>query len=52
MTRNCVKKWDFRPLYFAQKCPQNAGYAVSETQNSKEFRGEHPPGPLEMFRHT
>ena len=43
MTRNSVKKWDFRPLYFAQKCPQNAGNAVSETQNSKEFRGEHPP---------
>ena len=48
MTRNSVKKWDFRPLYFAQKCPQNAGNAVSETQNSPG----HPPGPLEMFRHT
>ena len=32
MTRNSVKKWDFRPLHFAQKCPQNAGNAVSETQ--------------------
>ena len=42
----------FQTLYFAQKCPQNAGNVVSETQNSKEFRGEHPPGPLEMFRHT
>ena len=34
MMRNSVKKWDFRPLYFAQKCPQNAGNAVSETQRN------------------
>ena len=25
-------------------CPQNAGNAISETQNSKNFR-EHAPGP-------
>ena len=29
------QKWDFKPIYFAQKCPQNAGNAVSETQISK-----------------
>ena len=27
-----ISKWDFKPIYFAQKCPQNAGNAVSETQ--------------------
>ena len=26
-----ISKWDFKPIYFAQKCPQNAGNAVSET---------------------
>ena len=40
-----VKKCYLRPLYFAQKCPQNAGNAVSETQNSKYFQGGHVPGP-------
>ena len=30
---------EFRPLYFAQKYAQNAGNAVSETQNFKYFRG-------------
>ena len=33
--RYTVKKCDLRPLYFAQKYPQNAGNAISETQNSK-----------------
>ena len=33
-------------IYFAQKCPQNAGNAVSETQISKKFLGGgHAPGP-------
>ena len=30
---------EFRPLYFAQKCPQNTGNDVSETQNSNFFQG-------------
>ena len=30
--RYSVKKWDFTPLYFAQKCLQNVGNAVSETK--------------------
>ena len=38
-------KCDLRPLYFAQKCHQNAGDAVSETQNSNILRGAYPPGP-------
>ena len=29
--------------YFVQKCPQNAGNAVSETQISKNFRVGMPP---------
>ena len=37
------QKWDFKPMYFAQKCPQNAGNAVSETQISKDFQGDMPP---------
>ena len=32
MMIHCEKKCDLRPLYFAQKCPQNAGNAVLETQ--------------------
>ena len=36
---------EFRPLYFAQKCPQNAENAVSKTQNSKLFRGAYPRTP-------
>ena len=32
-------------------CPQNAGNAVSETQNSKYFRGSMPPDPLQLCRH-
>ena len=31
-----VRKCYLRPLYFAQKCPQNAGNAVSETQKFKK----------------
>ena len=34
MVRYTVKKCYLRPLYFAQKYPQNTGNAVSETQNS------------------
>ena len=34
-----ISKWDFKPIFFAQKCPQNAGNAVSEIQISKNFRG-------------
>ena len=26
---------DSKPIYFAQKCPQNAGIAISESQISK-----------------
>ena len=41
-----ISKWDFKTIYFAQKCPQNAGNAVSETQISKKnFRGGMPPDP-------
>ena len=36
---------EFRPLYFAQKYPQNAGNGVSETQNSNVFRGVYPMTP-------
>ena len=32
-------------MYFAQMCPQNAGNAVSETQNSKNFRASTLPEP-------
>ena len=38
LTRYAVKKLHFKPIYFAQKCPQNAGNAVPETQISKHFR--------------
>ena len=38
-------KWDFKPIYFAQMCPQNAGNAASETQNSKNFRASMPTDP-------
>ena len=44
-------KWDFKPIYFAQKCPQNAGNAVSETQISKHFRGACSRTPLQLCRH-
>ena len=40
-----------RPIYFAQKCPQNVGNAVSETPNSKHFQGTCPRTTLEMCRH-
>ena len=40
----------FKPMYFAQKCLQNAGNAVSETQISKTFRGGMLPDPLELCR--
>ena len=36
---------EFRPLYFAQKYPQNAGNGVSETQNSNFSEGAYPPNP-------
>ena len=51
--RYTVKKCYLRPLYFAQNCPQNAGNAVSKTQNSKNFQGGvMPPDPLtEMCCH-
>ena len=32
-------------MYFAQKCPQNAGNAVSDSQISKYFRGTCPRTP-------
>ena len=52
MVRYTVKKCYLGTLYFAQKCPQNVGNAVSETQNSKNFQGGHVPGPhTEMCRH-
>ena len=37
--------------YFAQKCPQNAGNAVSETQMSNNFRGACPRTRLQLCRH-
>ena len=40
-----ISKWDFKPIYFAQKYPQNAGNAVSEIQISKNFRGGMPLDP-------
>ena len=43
--RYTVKTFDLRPLYFAQTCPQNAGNAVLETQNSKIFPGYAPEPP-------
>ena len=49
--KNTVTKCDLRPLDIAQKCPQNAGNAISENQISKIFRGGmHPDLPLEMCR--
>ena len=45
MVRYTVKKCYLRPLYFAQKSPQNAGNAVSETQNLKHFQGVMSPDP-------
>ena len=38
------KKSDFWSLDFTQKCSQNAGNAISETLNSKNFLVENPPG--------
>ena len=49
MVRYTVIKCYLRPLYFAQKCPQNAGNAVSETQNSKNFQGVMPPDPATLM---
>ena len=46
-----ISKWDFKPIYFAQKCPQNAGNAVSETQISNNFRGGMPLDPLKLCRY-
>ena len=41
--RYTVKTFDLRLLYFAQTCPQNAGNAVLETQNSKMGMPPKPP---------
>ena len=49
--RDPNSKWDFKPIYFVQKCPQNAGNAVSETQISKHFRGACSRTPLQLCRH-
>ena len=46
--RPIISKWDFKPIYFAQKCPQNAGNAVSV---SKNFRGKLPWTPQKLCRH-
>ena len=47
-----VKKCYLRPLYFTQKCPQNARNAVSEPQNSKHLQGIMIPDPsTEMCCH-
>ena len=35
-----ISKWDFKPIYVAQKCPQNAGNAISC-----------PRTPLKLCRH-
>ena len=43
-----IAKCDLRPLDFAQKCPQNAGNAISENQISNIFRGSMSWTPLEM----
>ena len=46
------KKYDLRPLYFAQKCAQNAGNGVSETRISKMFSGCMPlDSPIGLCRH-
>ena len=43
LTRHCYK-WDFKPIYIyiyiyiTQKCPQNAGDAISEAQIQKNFQ--------------
>ena len=39
-----ISKWDFKPIYFAQKCPQNAGNAFRDP-NFKHFSGGMPPDP-------
>ena len=43
--RRWIAKCDLRHLDFAQKCPQNAGNAISENQISKIFRGGIAPDP-------
>ena len=37
MSETQISKWDFKPIYVSQKCPQNAGNAVSETQSLKNY---------------
>ena len=32
-------------------CPQNAGNAIAEAQNSKNFGGPSPRTPLQLCRH-
>ena len=56
LVRIWIAKCDLRHLDFAQKCPQNAGNAISENQIWNFFRGvgvggglgDMPPGPLEI----
>ena len=44
MTIHC-EKIDLRPLYFAQKCPQNAGNRISETHITNILLGCMSPDP-------
>ena len=44
--RNVLLQIRFKCLAFAQKCRQNAGNAISETQISKLFWGSMPRTPL------
>ena len=48
--RNVLLQIRFKCLDFAQKCCQNAGNAISETQISKMFRGDMPPDPPSWTR--
>ena len=40
-----MAKCDLSSLDFAQKCPQNAGNAISENQISKRVQGEASGSP-------
>ena len=42
--RNVLLQIRFKCLDFAQKCCENVGNGISETQISKMFRGGHDPG--------
>ena len=48
--RNMLLQIRFKCLDFAQKCCQNAGNAISETQISKFFEGGNAPGPPSWTR--